>query len=143
MKMRFNWVWHEVNLYERYIEETKYDQSLLGSSIGGDIAASGLRFVLRSLTQNSREMFRILAEYQLANSKENGMNYRQFYEKCREQFLVVSEETMRTQLTEFRDHNIILTKTGKNGGNFFIPIIPAIIKQTLEDTSLFPPKSKT
>jgi origin recognition complex subunit 2 len=143
MKTKLNWVWHEVHTYDRYVEETKYDQTLLGSSSGSssEIVGMSLRFVLRSLTPNAREIFRVLAQHQLdnANAQEHGLSYRQFYEKCREKFLVTSEETMRSQLTEFRDHNVIITKkSGKSGGNFFIPVIPAIIKQTLEDPALFP-----
>ncbi|PIO30760.1 hypothetical protein AB205_0183230 [Aquarana catesbeiana] len=68
---------------------------------------------MRSLTPNARGIFRLLAEYQLAN-KDNpsyqGLSFQDFYQQCREAFLVNSDLTLRAQLTEFKDHKLIRTK---------------------------------
>lgn len=38
------------------------------------------------------------------------MSFQDFYQRCREAFLVNSDLTLRTQLTEFRDHKLIRTR---------------------------------
>lgn len=40
----------------------------------------------------------------------SGLSFQDFYQRCREAFLVNSDITLRTQLTEFRDHKLIRTK---------------------------------
>nr|XP_033801364.1 origin recognition complex subunit 2 isoform X2 [Geotrypetes seraphini]XP_033801365.1 origin recognition complex subunit 2 isoform X2 [Geotrypetes seraphini] len=113
----FNWLWYETTTYNPYVEETSYENSLLVKQSGA-LALSSLVHVLRSLTPNARGIFRLLAEYQLAN-KDNpsytGLSFQDFYQQCREAFLVNSDLTLRAQLTEFRDHKLIRTKKGADG----------------------------
>ena len=40
----------------------------------------------------------------------SGLSFQDFYQRCREAFLVNSDLTLRTQLTEFRDHKLIRTR---------------------------------
>jgi origin recognition complex subunit 2 len=72
-----------------------------------EIVAKGLVSVLKNLTPKARGIFKVLAEFQLENPKEKGLSYKNYYDKCRELFLVNSELTMRSQLTEFRDHKVV------------------------------------
>ncbi|XP_016105172.1 origin recognition complex subunit 2-like [Sinocyclocheilus grahami] len=108
----FNWLWYETTTYLPYTEETSYENSLLVQQTGA-LALSSLTHVLRSLTPNARGIFRLLAEFQLEN-KDNpaymGLSFQDFYQRCRESFLVNSDITLRTQLTEFRDHKLIRNK---------------------------------
>lgn len=39
-----------------------------------------------------------------------GLSFQDFYQRCREAFLVNSDLTLRTQLTEFKDHKLIRTR---------------------------------
>lgn len=39
-----------------------------------------------------------------------GLSFQDFYQQCREAFLVNSDLTLRAQLTEFKDHKLIRTK---------------------------------
>ena len=39
-----------------------------------------------------------------------GIPFQMLYQKCRENFLVNSDQTLRTQLTEFRDHKLIKSR---------------------------------
>lgn len=48
-----------------------------------------------------------------------GLSFQDFYQRCREAFLVNSDLTLRTQLTEFRDHKLIRTR--KVDFHFTIP----------------------
>eukprot|EP00126_Sphaerothecum_destruens_P007810 Sdes_comp20000_c0_seq4m12640 len=105
-------------------------------------------YVLHSITPNARGIFRILCRYQLdqqkklaQNQKESiadssdfkGFSYRQYYLKCRENFLVNSEMTMRSQLTEFKDHKIIHSIKASDGVEYLhIPFPDIILTQALE-----------
>ncbi|KAG8558872.1 hypothetical protein GDO81_017169 [Engystomops pustulosus] len=117
----YNWLWYETTTYSSYIEETSYENSLLVKRSGA-LALSSLTHVLRSLTPNARGIFRLLAEYQMAN-KDNpsytGLSFQDFYQQCREAFLVNSDLTLRAQLIEFKDHKLIRAKKGPDGVEYF------------------------
>ncbi|XP_061926262.1 origin recognition complex subunit 2 [Entelurus aequoreus] len=114
---QFNWLWWECVTFQHYAEETSYENSLLVQQTGA-LALSSLTHVLRSLTPNARGIFKLLVEFQLEN-KDNpsytGLSFQDFYQRCRESFLVNSDLTLRTQLTEFRDHKLIRTRKGADG----------------------------
>ncbi|NWH53527.1 ORC2 protein, partial [Fregata magnificens] len=102
----------------------------------GSLALSSLTHVLRSLTLNARGIFRLLAQYQLEN-KDNpsypGLSFQDFYQQCREAFLVNSDLTLRAQLTEFRDHKLIRTKRGADGVEYLlIPVDDSTLTSFLE-----------
>ncbi|KAJ0059006.1 hypothetical protein NL108_003372, partial [Boleophthalmus pectinirostris] len=134
---QFNWLWWECVTFQHYTEETSYENSLLVQQTGA-LALSSLTHVLRSLTPNARlkncqqmlfhinlnilnipclsfcrGIFKLLVKFQLEN-KDNpsytGLSFQDFYQRCREAFLVNSDLTLRTQLTEFRDHKLIRTR---------------------------------
>lgn len=120
---RFNWIYHDATTFDDYLVETSFENTLLmGASENG--GARGVQHVLASLTSNGRGIFRVLAEYQLLEMEVNnldrgneqvGLPYHQYYEKCREQFLVSTETGMRSQLTEFKDHKVMVTKRLADG----------------------------
>jgi origin recognition complex subunit 2 len=123
--LRFNWVHHDISTFELYIKETDFENCLI---LGGDDHGSrGAKFVLASLTQNSKDIFRILANEQLKSTKksksrskqrqlaENGLSFDQFYNQCREKLLVRSRAMFKSQLQEFRDHKIIQSAKGSDG----------------------------
>ncbi|KAM9459207.1 origin recognition complex subunit 2 isoform 2-T2 [Salvelinus alpinus] len=129
---RFNWLWWECVCFQRYVEETSYENSLLVQQTGA-LALSSLTHVLRSLTANARGIFKLLVEFQLEN-KDNpsytGLSFQDFYQRCREAFLVNSDLTLRTQLTEFRDHKLIRTRKGADGVEY---LLVAVDTKTLTD----------
>ncbi|KFQ13027.1 Origin recognition complex subunit 2 [Leptosomus discolor] len=131
----YNWLWYETTTFSPYVEETSYENSLLVQQ-SGSLALSSLTHVLRSLTLNARGIFRLLAQYQLEN-KDNpsypGLSFHDFYQQCREAFLVNSDLTLRAQLTEFRDHKLIRTKRGADGvEHLLIPIDDSTLTDFLE-----------
>ncbi|CAO3647246.1 unnamed protein product [Cunninghamella blakesleeana] len=139
---RFNWIYHDGTTFDNYLVETSFENSLLMRSgeLGG---ARGVQYVLTSLTSNARGIFRVLAEYQLiememANqdkgSENVGLPYYQYYEKCREAFLVSTEIGMRSQLTEFRDHKVISTKRLPDGTEiYFMPLEKSTLTNIIEN----------
>ncbi|KAI9309319.1 origin recognition complex subunit 2-domain-containing protein [Cunninghamella echinulata] len=139
---RFNWIYHDATTFGNYLVETSFENSLLMRSgeLGG---ARGVQYVLTSLTSNARGIFRVLAEYQLIEMEisnqdrgnENvGLPYHQYYEKCREAFLVSTEIGMRSQLTEFRDHKVIATKRLPDGTEiYFMPLEKGTLTNIIEN----------
>ncbi|KFP43826.1 Origin recognition complex subunit 2, partial [Chlamydotis macqueenii] len=131
----YNWLWYETTTFSPYVEETSYENSLLVQQ-SGSLALSSLTHVLRSLTLNARGIFKLLAQYQLEN-KDNpsypGLSFQDFYQQCREAFLVNSDLTLRAQLTEFRDHKLIRTKRGADGVEYLlIPVDDSTLTDFLE-----------
>ncbi|TNM98056.1 hypothetical protein fugu_014302 [Takifugu bimaculatus] len=124
---QFNWLWWECVTFQHYTEETSYENSLLVQQTGA-LALSSLTHVLRSLTPNARGIFKLLVKFQLEN-KDNpsytGLSFQDFYQRCREAFLVNSDLTLRTQLTEFRDHKLIRTRKGVDGVEYLLVAVDA------------------
>ncbi|KAI8099715.1 origin recognition complex subunit 2-domain-containing protein [Halteromyces radiatus] len=139
---RFNWIYHDATTFDNYLVETSFENSLLmrSSEIGG---ARGVQYVLASLTSNARGIFRVLAEYQLLEMEMNntdrgsehvGLPYHQYYEKCREQFFVSTETGMRSQLMEFKDHKVMVTKRLPDGTElFYMPLDKATLMGIIEN----------
>ncbi|KAG5451587.1 Origin recognition complex subunit 2 [Clonorchis sinensis] len=144
---RFSWIWEDCTTFTDPVEETSYSNSpilqhLLGGLTGSGslMAGSGgamlasLRQVVASLTQNAREIFRMVAEHQLnaplheSRGDNVGMPLEDLYWRCRDAFLTNSEATLRAQLTEFRDHKLMKIRKGPDGTELLI--IP------MENTSL-------
>ncbi|XP_043549104.1 origin recognition complex subunit 2 [Chiloscyllium plagiosum] len=131
----FNWLWYEVTTFKSYAEETSYENSLLVKQSGA-LALSSLIHVLRSLTPNARGIFKLLARFQLENKDNSyypGLSFQDFYQRCRDAFLVNSNLTLRAQLTEFRDHKLIRNKKGADGVEYLIiPVDMATLTDFLE-----------
>ncbi|KAM6178374.1 origin recognition complex subunit 2 [Rhynchocyon petersi] len=131
----YNWLWYETTTYHPYTEETSYENSLLVKQ-SGSLPLSSLIHVLRSLTPNARGIFRLLIKHQLDNQDNPsyiGLSFQDFYQQCREAFLVNSDLTLRAQLTEFRDHKLIRTKKGTDGVEYlFIAVDSGTLTEFLE-----------
>ncbi|XP_023786583.1 origin recognition complex subunit 2 [Cyanistes caeruleus] len=131
----YNWLWYETTTFNPYVEETSYENSLLVQQ-SGSLALSSLTHVLHSLTLNARGIFRLLAQRQLEKKDSPsypGLSFQDFYQQCREAFLVNSDLTLRAQLTEFRDHKLIRTKRGADGVEYLlIPVDDSTLTDFLE-----------
>lgn len=127
------WVWIDATTYEPYVLEL-FSESLKSSTAN---TLSSLEHVFASLTANAKKVFMIIANYTLercssANSSASsfrGMAFQDCYRMCREAFVVNSDLTLRTQLTEFVDHDMVRIKKGHDGVEYLI--IP-LAKETLE-----------
>ncbi|EDO42434.1 predicted protein, partial [Nematostella vectensis] len=136
MCSRFKWLWNDVSTFEPYVEETSYENSLLVQQSGA-LALSSMAHVMRSLTPNGQGIFLVIVKKQLEekdNSSYIGIAMHDLYTACRERFLVNSEQTLRAQLTEFRDHKLIRSRKGADGvEHLHIPLDTATLKQFLEE----------
>ncbi|KAF9971702.1 Origin recognition complex subunit 2 [Actinomortierella ambigua] len=150
---RFDWIWHELTTYENYLTETSFENSIMVRR--GELGARGVQFVLASLTSNGKGLFRIMAEHQIAMDRELqqlppgqgggasgpnrnladlGMSYHALFQKCLENFLVSNAVTFRSQLTEFRDHQIVQSRKGPDGAEMLhIPLESDVLEGILEN----------
>jgi origin recognition complex subunit 2 len=130
---RFNWVWQRATTFAPYHLETANVPQLLASK-GEERHVRGASNVLRSLTSNARDIFRLLAEHQLQHPDEQGWKFHAFYTACREQFFATSEVTLRSHLTEFTDHELTRYKRSNDGEDLVvIPFAADILGQLLKE----------
>ena len=133
---RFNWLWHDVTTYEPYLEETSYENSLMVKQSGA-LALSGLRHVIQSLTPNAQGIFKLIVGYHLECGSQTGYQgfpFHDCYMQCRERFLVNSELTLRTQLTEFCDHKLVRCRHGNDGVEYLlVPVDNSTLVEFLEE----------
>ncbi len=138
MKQQFRWLWYDTTTFSMYRHETEYENAILVQSNQTNVRA--VISVLKSLTPNGRKVFEILLNYQISNMADPsfiGMNHRLFYNDCFKDFIVSNEVSFKSQLIEFKDHNVIKIKLSPNDGQEYIYIPLTIdmlesIKQNLQ-----------
>lgn len=129
---QFNWCWYHVPTFAPYKVEGVFSPLILASDTAAQTTKTAL-VVLQSLTPNAQSVFKILAEYQLANEKE-GMPINTLYTKCRERFLVSSQVTLNSHLTEFRDHELVKTRRHSDGQDcLYIPLSSEALEKLLPE----------
>jgi origin recognition complex subunit 2 len=152
----FNFIAHDITTFMDYKVETSFEKSLLVTkfcgegNIGGD-SYEGVQYVLSSLTENSRRVFKELLAYQLAEMNDMagngqkikncdcGMSFGMFlsladtldalYYACVERFFITSRNTFDSILVEFRDHDLIKEE---KGGLLYVPLSRVVIENILE-----------
>ncbi|KAF1957381.1 ORC2-domain-containing protein [Byssothecium circinans] len=148
LKAQYKFLFHDATTFAAYdaeIDVVETVNELLGRSgrrIGG---RDGVGFVLRSLPENARSLFRILVTEQLAllfmddangeiddtpatprnkkiaptkiaaSDSNQGVEYRTLYHKAVEEFVCSSEVGFRTLLKEFHDHQMIESRKDAMG----------------------------
>lgn len=62
------------------------------------------------------------------------MPFKDLYSRCREDFLVSSDVALRSQLTEFIDHNLVKMKRTPDGTEHLtIPLEYSLLQQFVEE----------
>ena len=118
--VRFHFTWHHVTTYDPYTQEAPLDAT--GIFDTGGSAQAGVGKVLEALTPNNREVFKILVERQLASADNSGLAYHEYYQACRQKFVVTSDTAFRNHLVEFEDHELI--KRRKTSGGVELLFVP-------------------
>lgn len=115
-------IWINATTLEPYVLESSLEPLRNSTST----TLSSLQHVFCSLTPNARRIFLLIARYQLDHKDTpgyTGLSFQECYQRCREAFLVNSDLTLRTQLTEFLDHMLLKIKKGHDGAeNLTIPL---------------------
>ncbi|KAJ9244602.1 hypothetical protein DTO207G8_2333 [Paecilomyces variotii] len=160
---QFNFVFHDCTTftpYEAEINVVDEVHSLLGRKgrrIGGK---EGVGFVLKSLPENARNLYRVLLTELLstmgdgavsdeeddggeararggAPGEEIGIEFRTLYQKAAEEFIASSEMMFRTLLKEFHDHQMITSRMDGSGTEILgVPLSREEMEGVLEDLVL-------
>jgi len=156
IKRQFRFLFHDCTTFECYEHEIDVVESvntLLGRSgrrIGG---RDGVGYVLRSLPENARSLYRILVAEQLAvaalgddiqedpglqekaaSDGAAGVEFRILYHKAREELVCSTEHQFRTLLKEFYDHQMIESRRDTLGiERLIVPFRTEELEGLLED----------
>lgn len=163
LREQYNFLFHDCTTFSPYEAEISVVddvQELLGRSgrrVGGK---EGVGFVLKSLPENARNLYRVLISEQLTamddgvgiqgtgdedgderyaykggeGSGDVGVEYKHLYQKAVEEFICSSEMNFRTLLKEFHDHQMITSKKDVLGTELLsVPFRREELEVILED----------
>ncbi|KAG7664836.1 ORC2 [[Candida] subhashii] len=133
-----NFIWHDLTTYASYTTEMSFKDVLSLGRSKKFVGETGAKFVLRSLTDNHRNLYRILLQSQiqtmtklvatkaartgLKGSSKYGIQLKELYELCLDEFITSNEITFRTLLTEYIEHKMCqLVKDSSGVEIVFIP----------------------
>ncbi|KAM0240559.1 hypothetical protein ACHAPO_002460 [Fusarium lateritium] len=145
VRSAFNMGFHDCTTFAPYTAELDVADEvheLLGRNAHRVNGREGVAFVLRSLPENAKNLFRLLVgEVLIAIEEEGdggdeptGVEYRMVYNKAVEEFICSSEMAFRTLLKEFHDHQIITSMKDALGTELLsLPFRKDELEAILED----------
>ncbi|KAF5989915.1 origin recognition complex subunit 2 [Fusarium bulbicola] len=145
VRSAFNMVFHDCTTFAPYgaeLDVVDEVHELLGRNAHRVNGREGVAFVLRSLPENAKNLFRLLVgEVLIAIEDEGdsgdepiGVEYRMVYNKAVEEFICSSEMAFRTLLKEFHDHQIITSMKDALGTELLsLPFRKDELEAILED----------
>jgi len=120
--VQLNMTWVDCTTFSLYDHELTWKLGAFGVDGKESSSKSTLEHVLKSLTSNARQAFKILSDLQLkamrvaGKTKSRdfpGIEFRELARRCREGFIAHSDMGLRTLLVEFIDHKLV-RYAGKN-----------------------------
>ncbi|KAM7198068.1 origin recognition complex subunit 2 domain containing protein [Naviculisporaceae sp. PSN 640] len=148
LRSSFNFVFHDCTTFAPLagpagseIEVVDEVHELLGRMARRVGGKEGVTFVLRSLPENAKNLFRLLVTEVLVSMDDGnesaegvGIEYRMMYNKAVEEFICSSEMAFRTLLKEFHDHQIIESHKDSIGTELLsLPFRKDELESILED----------
>ncbi|OAA75670.1 Origin recognition complex, subunit 2 [Akanthomyces lecanii RCEF 1005] len=146
VRSAFNFVFHDATTFAPLaVELDAVDEvhELLGRKAHRVHGREGVAFVLKSLPENAKNLFRLLVGEVLiamdedaggAEEGSTGVEYRMVYNKAVEEFVCSSEMAFRTLLKEFHDHQIITSRKDALGTELLsLPFRREELEAILED----------
>lgn len=142
LRDQFNFVFHDCTTHSHFDAELDVVDDvtrLLGRKGQRVNGKEGVGFVLKSLTANARNLYRVLVtevlsvlgdqpmgedeedaarQHESGPGEKEGVEYRTLYQKAVEEFICPSESTFRILLKEFHDHQMITTRVDPSGTEF-------------------------
>ena len=127
LRDQYNFLFHDTTTFLSYggVEIPSVIDSineLLGRSGRSVKGKEGVGFVLRSLPENARSLYRVLIAELLAamaegggGASEHGVEYKVLYQKVMEEFICSNEMGFRQLLKEFYDHQMVIGKRDGTG----------------------------
>lgn len=113
---QLNFLWHDATTFESYSVEIPVDEVLsLVDGAGRAGGTKGVKYVLASLPNNAKSLFRILVSHQLQamvedgdaakgkkrDASEYGVEYRVLYQRAVGEFICSNDVAFRTLLKEY------------------------------------------
>ncbi|KAJ4389220.1 Origin recognition complex subunit 2 [Gnomoniopsis smithogilvyi] len=150
-RSNFNFAFHDATTFASRstaeLEVVDEVHELLGRRARRVGGKDGVAFVLKSLPENAKNLFRLLVGEILvameddsgaATGGENpGVEYRMLYNKAVEEFICSSEMAFRTLLKEFHDHQMITSRKDILGTELLsLPFRREELEAILEDLVL-------
>ncbi|GAW12491.1 hypothetical protein ANO14919_018610 [Xylariales sp. No.14919] len=145
LRSSFSFAFHDCTTFSPFTTELEVVDDvheLLGRKARRVGGKEGVAYVLRSLTENARNLYRLLVGEVLVtmddeadSSGENpGVEYRMIYNKAVEEFICSSEMAFRTLLKEFHDHQMITSRKDTLGTELLsVPFRKEELEGILED----------
>ncbi|OAY66704.1 Origin of replication complex subunit 2, partial [Ananas comosus] len=113
---QFKWCWYHVPTFAPYKVEGTFFPLILASGGNAQTTKTAL-VVLQSLTPNAQSM-----------------PVSTLYTKCRERFLVSSQVTLNSHLTEFKDHELVKIRRHSDGQDcLYIPLSTEALEKLLQE----------
>ena len=63
------------------------------------------------MTQNQRNIIKIIAQYQIEQAEEKGMKIKDLLNECVENMLCNNQKGLKEYLAEAKDHKVVLERT--------------------------------
>ncbi|KAK5993592.1 Origin recognition complex subunit 2 [Cladobotryum mycophilum] len=147
VRSAFNFVFHDCTTFAQFraeLDVVDEVHELLGRQAQRVNGREGVAFVLKSLTENAKNLFRLLVGEVLIAMEEDaggedgvGLEYRMVYNKAVEEFICSSEMAFRTLLKEFHDHQMITSRKDALGTELLsLPFRKEDLEAILEDLSV-------
>lgn len=166
LRDQFNFVFHDCTTfatYEAEIDVVDEVHNLLGKKGRRAGGKEGVAFVLKSLPENARSLYRVLLTELLSiengdgigasdeedngesearrqagrDHEEAGIEFRTLYQKAAEEFIASSEMMFRTLLKEFHDHQMVTSRMDATGTETLgVPLSREEMEGVLEDLVL-------
>ncbi|GMM34229.1 origin recognition complex subunit 2 [Saccharomycopsis crataegensis] len=151
---QFNFAWHDTTTYDNYNVENGFEDLLHVGRSSKNIGTKGAQYVLSSLTQNARNLYRVLVANQLqaleeeaddkasdrsllVGSVRNGIEFKLLYNLCVEEFIASNEISFRIMLREFIEHDMAgLSKNSAGTEIVFVPLTIDELEQLLTEELL-------
>lgn len=134
---RFSWCWLEANTYMDYTMETRDLVGFWDNLIQGKIEANtkSLSVVMDSLTQNHKELVKVLARMQLEGKSVDNQYVQirttEFLKKLTKLMIVSNSGRLKQLMQELLDHRIVLYSKEKETGNevYWLPFEKDILER--------------
>ncbi|KAI1123294.1 origin recognition complex subunit 2-domain-containing protein [Nemania abortiva] len=145
LRSSFSFVFHDCTTFAPFTAELEVVDDvheLLGRKARRVGGKEGVTYVLRSLTENARNLYRLLVGEVLvamddeadSTSENPGVEYRMIFNKAVEEFICSSEMSFRTLLKEFHDHQMITSRKDVLGTELLsVPFRKEELEGILED----------
>eukprot|EP01025_Chloroclados_australasicus_P033521 TRINITY_DN34215_c0_g1_i1.p2 TRINITY_DN34215_c0_g1~~TRINITY_DN34215_c0_g1_i1.p2 ORF type:complete len:329 (-),score=49.53 TRINITY_DN34215_c0_g1_i1:385-1350(-) len=104
---KFNWFRQHVPTYLPYAEEIK-GMPKGKKEVHNKSNRQRVKTVLSTLPTPARKVYLMLGQHALENPDDTSVLFQDLYEECQRQWVLNNEQTLRSYLTEFLDHDLVV-----------------------------------